>query len=278
MAESDRLLPLYSTSGPELPAEFSLGGVRIHALTEVDCVRNVVDSCRAGRGGWVITPNVDFLERSRRDPGFRAILRAASLSVPDGMPLVWAARIAGEPVRKRVAGSDLISSLCAEAAARGLSIFLLGGNEGTAEAAAAVLSERHPQLRIAGCLCPPFGFETEERELVRIKTALNATKPDLVFVGLGSPKSERLIASLQLTDRRSLSSTWWIGVGVSFRFLCGEIERAPLALQKLGLEWTHRLWKEPRRLAGRYLLRDLPFAAMLLLRALARRARRSAAA
>jgi len=277
MSNSYKLPGFSSTVGPESPPDFSIGGVGIHALTETDCVRNVVDSCQAGRGGWVITPNVDFLERSRRDPGFRAILRAASLSVPDGMPLVWAARIAGEPVRERVAGSDLISSLCAEAAARGLSIFLLGGNEGTAEAAADVLVERHPELQIAGCLCPPFGFETDERELARIKTSLTAAKPDLVFVGLGSPKSELLIASLQLTDRWSLPSTWWIGVGVSFSFLCGEIDRAPTALQKLGLEWTHRLWKEPRRLAGRYLLRDLPFATMLLLRALARRARRAAA-
>jgi N-acetylglucosaminyldiphosphoundecaprenol N-acetyl-beta-D-mannosaminyltransferase len=260
------------------PEEFSLSGVRFHALDGPRCVQHIVDSCGAGQGGWVVTPNVDFLERSDRDPGFRALLRAASVSVPDGMPLVWVARMAGMPVRERVAGSDLISSLSAAAAGRGLSVFLLGGSEGTAEAAARVLAERHPQLRIAGWMCPPFGYETDELELRRISSALGAARPDIVFVGLGSPKSELLIASLQLTHRSALSSTWWMGVGVSFSFLCGEIERAPVALQRLGLEWAHRLWKEPRRLAGRYLLRDLPYAIRLLLRTVARRAPRSAAA
>jgi len=276
MSHEDRPSRIDATSRLEPLPEYLLGGVRIHALSEDDCVRHVVESCRQGRGGWVITPNVDFLERSRRDPSFRGLLRAASLSVPDGMPLVWAARIAGDPVHERVAGSDLISSLCASAADRGLSVFLLGGNEGTADAAAKVLTDRHPGLRVAGCLCPPMGFETDDRELGRIKTALTAARPDLVFVGLGSPKSERLIASLQLTDRQTLSHTWWAGVGVSFSFLCGEIERAPVVLRRLGLEWAHRLWKEPRRLAGRYLVRDLPFAVTLLVRALARRVRRLA--
>ena len=250
---------------------YPITGVDINALTETECVYNVLDSCDGGVGGWVVTPNLDFLERSNRDPGFRAILRAATLSVPDGMPLVWAARIAGDPVRGRVAGSDLISSLCEEAAERGRSVFLLGGNEGSASAAADVLCEKYPALRIAGWQCPPFGYEHEEQELQKITNALDEAKPDLVFVGLGSPKSERLIASLHLTHRTSLSSTWWIGVGVSFSFLCGEIERAPVLLQRLGLEWTHRLIKEPRKLAGRYLARDLPFAFRLLAFAVARR-------
>lgn len=255
-------------SGEEELREVEMAGVRIHPITESECVRRVLDSCEAGRGGWVVTPNVDFLERSQRDPSFRGLLRSASLSVPDGMPLVWAARIAGEPVEERVAGSDLIWSLCAGAAAQGRSVFLLGGNEGTAEAAAAVLTERHPEIRIAGWLCPPYGFEDDERELDRIRTAIKAAKPDLVFVGLGSPKSERFIASVHLTHRRFLPSTWWAGVGVSFSFVCGEIDRAPVAFQRLGLEWLHRLYKEPRRLASRYLLRDLPFTFGLLARAL----------
>ena len=250
---------------------YPIAGVDINALNETDCVNRALDSCDDGVGGWLVTPNLDFLERSNREPGFRAILRAATLSVPDGMPLVWAARIAGDPVRGRVAGSDLISSLCAEAAERGRSVFLLGGNEGSAVAAADTLCEKYPALRIAGWQCPPFGYEHEEKELQKITAALDEAKPDLVFVGLGSPKAERLIASLHLTHRTSLYSTWWIGVGISFSFLCGEIERAPVLLQRLGLEWIHRLLKEPRRLAGRYLGRDLPFAFRLFASAIARR-------
>jgi len=264
--------PEQAATGSEAsPKTFQIAGVDIHALTEAECTNRVLDSCQAGRGGWVVTPNVDFLERSNRDPGFRAILRAATLSVPDGMPLVWAARIAGDPVRGRVAGSDLISSLCAEAAKRDTSVFLLGGNEGSAAAAADILSERHPNLRVAGWHCPPFGFEKDDKELHEISSILEATKPDLVFVGLGSPKAERLIASLLLTHRANLTSTWWIGIGVSFSFICGEIERAPRILQRLGLEWVHRLVKEPRRLAGRYLVRDLPFALWLLASSIVKR-------
>jgi exopolysaccharide biosynthesis WecB/TagA/CpsF family protein len=255
-----------------------IGGVRFDALSEAECVNHVIQAADSKRGGWIATPNVDFLERSNRDPGFRALLRTTSLSVADGKPIVWAAQIAGNPLPDRVAGSDLISSLCAGAAAHGRSIFLLGGNPGTAEAAARVLRERNPGLRVAGWLCPPFGFENDDRELSKLAATLCATEPDLVFLGLGSPKAERLIASLRLTHQRKLRSTWWVGVGVSFSFLSGEIERAPHLLQTLGLEWTHRLWKEPRRLASRYLVRDLPYALRLLASSALQRALRPFAA
>jgi N-acetylglucosaminyldiphosphoundecaprenol N-acetyl-beta-D-mannosaminyltransferase len=175
------------------------------------------------------------------------------------MPLVWAARLQRTPVPERVAGSNLISSLTADAAARGASVFLLGGSPGTAARAAQVFRSRHPALNVAGVLSPPLGFERNASELAVIRDTLVRARPDIVFVGLGFPKQERLIEWL----RPSFPRTWFMGVGASFSFVSGEIERAPRWMQDAGMEWLHRLAREPRRLIKRYILGDLPFALRL---------------
>lgn len=240
--------------------------VRIHAIDEQKCVEHILAELRAGRGGFVVTPNVDHLRRCGQDMSFAALVAEADLVVADGMPLVWASRLQGTPLPQRVAGSDLISSISAAAAGQGKSIFLLGGETGTAEAAAAVLCGRYPQLKIAGKLCPPLRFEKDEAEVQRITSQLQAAKPDIVFVALGSPKQERLIDRI----RRTMPGTWWLGVGVSFSFLCGDVRRAPLWMRTWGLEWIHRLKQEPKRLFKRYLVVGIPFACWLLLQAGAR--------
>jgi exopolysaccharide biosynthesis WecB/TagA/CpsF family protein len=177
------------------------------------------------------------------------------------MPLVWASRLQGTPLPQRVAGSDLISSLSAAAASQGRSVFLRGGDPGTAERASTILRDRYPQLRVAGTFCPPLGFEKDEAELARVAEALKKAQPDIVYVALGSPKQERLIDRL----RRVLPRAWWLGVGVSFSFLCGEVRRAPLWMRKWGLEWVHRLLQEPRRLFRRYIVVGLPYATFMLM-------------
>jgi N-acetylglucosaminyldiphosphoundecaprenol N-acetyl-beta-D-mannosaminyltransferase len=233
-------------------------------LTERGAAATIADRVDAaatgtGRGGVVVTANLDFLRRMVRDESFADLVRTAELTVADGMPLVWASRIAGHAVPERVAGSNLIDLVSAELAQRGRRVFLLGGNPGVAERAAAVLGERHPGLVIVGTRCPPVGFENDEKELAAIEAALVAARPDLVYVALGSPKQERLIARL----RGALPRAWWIGVGISFSFVAGEVPRAPRWAQRAGLEWLHRLAVEPRRLARRYLIDGLPFAARL---------------
>jgi N-acetylglucosaminyldiphosphoundecaprenol N-acetyl-beta-D-mannosaminyltransferase len=126
-------------------------------------------------------------------------------------------------------------------------------------------------LKIAGTHCPPPGFEDDEREMGALTDKLRAAQPDIVYVGLGSPKQERLIARL----RPLLPQSWWLGVGISFSFLCGQVRRAPPWMQKLGLEWLHRWIQEPGRLGRRYFLEGLPFAARLFTRALVNRLRGS---
>src|SRR4051794_13860937 len=156
----DRLAPADGHTAHRFPT-VDLRGVRVHAVTETDCVGHILSELEAGRGGMVVTPNLDHLHRCLHDLTFAALVSEADLVVADGMPLVWAARLQGTPLPQRVAGSNLISSLSGAAAANGRSIFLLGGATGTAERAADVLRGRFPSLRVVGTACPPVGFEND---------------------------------------------------------------------------------------------------------------------
>jgi N-acetylglucosaminyldiphosphoundecaprenol N-acetyl-beta-D-mannosaminyltransferase len=265
--------PIAVSVAPPLPREpkthrsslpiVTLHGVDLHAITEQTCVDYILDHLDAGQGGVVVTPNLDHLYRCVNDVSFGALVAEADLVVADGMPLVWASRVQGTPLPARVAGSDLIWSLSSAAAKRGRTIFMLGGMPGTAEAAAKILTERNPELKVVGTHCPPVGFEKSDREVALIVDALTAVKPDIIFVALGSPKQEQLIDRI----RRTLPSSWWLGVGISFSFVCGDVRRAPGWMQKTGLEWVHRLIQEPRRLFKRYVVVGVPFASRLLARA-----------
>jgi N-acetylglucosaminyldiphosphoundecaprenol N-acetyl-beta-D-mannosaminyltransferase len=223
-----------------------------------------------GHGGWIVTVNVDHLRRYGRDRELARMCAEAELRVADGVPLLWAARLCGAPFPDRVAGSDLVWLLAERAARDGRSLYLLGGEPGAAEAAARRLCERWPALRIAGCSSPRLAASPAPAEIAGVARALEAAAPDLVYVALGAPKQERWIHAL----RPRLPRAWWIGVGISLSFIGGDVARAPLWMQRSGLEWVHRLAQEPGRLARRYLAEDLPFALGLLWRsALAGRAR-----
>jgi N-acetylglucosaminyldiphosphoundecaprenol N-acetyl-beta-D-mannosaminyltransferase len=252
---------LAGRSSGKLPS-IDLHGVKLHAVTEKHCLEHILDELDAGRGGVVVTPNLDHLRRCVRDLHFGALVAEADLVVADGMPLVWASRLQRTPLPERVAGSNLISTLSAAAAGRGKTVFLLGGAEGTAQGAAEILTRRNPDLKVVGTYCPRQGFEKKPRQMAEIVQALHEANPDIVFVALGSPKQEHLIAKLKPT----LPNAWWLGVGVSFSFLTGHVKRAPLWMQKSGIEWVHRLMQEPRRLFKRYIVSGVPFAGSLLTR------------
>jgi N-acetylglucosaminyldiphosphoundecaprenol N-acetyl-beta-D-mannosaminyltransferase len=213
-----------------------------------------------GRGGWIVTPNLDILRQIVVDPDVHQLIAQASFRVADGMPLIWASRLQGTPLPERVAGSSLISTLSGGAAAQGRSVFLLGGDEGTAKGAAEELRKKFPNLVIAGTYYPEIGFDRDDHEMQRIGNEMIKSKPDIVYVALGCPKQERVISRL----KPLVPNTWWVGVGISFSFLCGQINRAPKWMQKLGIEWIHRLWQEPGRLFRRYVIHDIPFAFKLL--------------
>jgi len=244
-------------------------GLPFAATTVPLLTRHIVDEAGADRGGWVVTPNIDILRRWRLDPAFRALVADATVFTADGRPIVWASQLQGTPLPTRLTGSDLFIELMGAAAAAGLRIALIGGNEGAAEAAAARLI---PEAVAAGrvrCLCPPFGFEQQPQEMARLESLLTGWAPQIVFIGLGSPKQEKLIARLRPLAPRA----WYLGVGVSFSFVAGDVKRAPGWMQRSGLEWLHRLTQEPGRLARRYLVDGIPFAAGLLWRSATRRGR-----
>jgi N-acetylglucosaminyldiphosphoundecaprenol N-acetyl-beta-D-mannosaminyltransferase len=177
------------------------------------------------------------------------------------MPLIWASRIQGTPLPERVTGSNLIWSLTASAARRRRSIYFLGGAPGTGQKASLILASRYPGLQVAGCSDIAFPSDlTADDQISRLKADLEATAPDIIYVALGSPKQEQLIERF----RNTLPHSWWLGVGIAFSFVAGEIRRAPLWMQRAGLEWSHRLAQEPRRLARRYLVDGMPFAVRLL--------------
>ncbi len=252
----------YSRTGKRLKS-IDLHGIRLHTLSESQCIAHIMEQLGGGYGGTVVTPNLDHLRRCVKDLHFGALVAEADLVVADGMPLVWASRLQGTPLPERVAGSNLISSLTAAAAQHGRSVFLLGGAEGTAAGAAELLVKRNPGLKVVGTLCPRVGFDKNPKQMAEIAHSLTDAMPDIVYVALGSPKQEHLIAKL----RPSLPAAWWLGVGVSFSFLTGHVRRAPLWMQRGGIEWMHRLGQEPRRLFKRYILVGIPFAAQLFSKA-----------
>jgi N-acetylglucosaminyldiphosphoundecaprenol N-acetyl-beta-D-mannosaminyltransferase len=257
------------TTEPQLPPAHetaSIMGLPFQGLDQGALVRLFLEGVRAGEGGWVVTPNLDILRRFTSSRESRELILAATHRVADGQPIVWASRLAGTPLPERVPGSDLVLSMPSAAARAGLSVFLLGGNPGVATAAARRLRARCPGLQGVESYCPPFGFEDDPDELEGIKTMLRRARPALVLVGLGFPKQERLIRAL----RSELPRTWFVGVGISLSFLAEEQPRAPAVLQRLGLEWMHRLIHEPRRLFGRYVVQGVPFGLRLLGWALAR--------
>lgn len=251
------------------PEPVELMGVRFQALTQEEVIEHILTRLRQGCGGTAVTANLDHLRRAARESGYRGLMQSADLTIADGMPLVWASRLRGRALPERVAGSSLIEPLAIAAGQRGYRLFLLGGNPGTAEQTACRLQQRCPALDVGGVYCPRPGFERNRAAFARLCEAVVGAQPDLIYVALGSPKQERVIQRL----RDQLPRAWWLGVGISFSFLCGEIKRAPAPMQRMGLEWAHRLAQEPKRLTGRYVCQGVPFAARLMGHALSQRVR-----
>ena len=246
-------------------ARVEVGGVGLCPLTAAQVVAAVRD--RWEEGGTIVTANVDIVRAASRDGELAELVNGAPLVVADGMPLVWAARLAGSEIPERVTGSSLVFSLSQAAAVDGRSVFLLGGDPGVPDAAGRALQARFPGLRVAGAAAPPFGFENTAQGMAEVVHAVTAAAPDLVLVGLGFPKQERTIQRL----REALPHAWYLGCGAGIPMAAGQFRRAPGVMQRLGMEWLQRLALEPRRLARRYLLDDLPFALALLSTAVRRR-------
>jgi N-acetylglucosaminyldiphosphoundecaprenol N-acetyl-beta-D-mannosaminyltransferase len=236
-------------------------GVKIDRYSFNEVVDIIIDrAISGGKPEYVVTPNAQHIVTLQNDAHFRKIYQNAFLVVPDGVPLLWAAKLLNTPLRDRVNGTDLFEHLCAVAANKGLKIFLLGGRFGAADKAAHILQKKYPNLNIVGTYCPSYGFEIDPTELSQINQMIETTNPDILFVGLGAPKQEKWIdANYQI-----LGVPISVGIGVSFELVSGMVSRAPTWMQKAGLEWLYRLIVEPRRLWKRYIFGNAVFILLVL--------------
>lgn len=237
----------------------TIAGVRIDALDFDHVVETIVaHAARNGTPRYVVTPNAHHVVLFQEDALLREIYEHAFLVVADGVPLLWVAAFLGMHLPGRINGTDLFEALCARAAQEGLRVFLLGGREGAAAAAAARLSARHPSLEICGVHCPPLNFEKNPEECGKIAAAIDAARPHLLFVGLGAPKQEYWM----YRNCEQLEVPVSLGIGVSFELVGGIVPRAPQWMQRGGLEWFYRLCAEPGRLWKRYLVGNVLFCAL----------------
>jgi N-acetylglucosaminyldiphosphoundecaprenol N-acetyl-beta-D-mannosaminyltransferase len=228
---------------------------RVDATSYRHATGQVLDWAAAGESRYVCVATVNNLIEGCDDPGYNALMEAADLVTPDGMPLVWGLRLLGVPDASRVYGPDLTPLVCEEAARRGVPVGFYGGQDDVLDDLAASLTTRYPGLRIAYRWSPPFRPLTAEEE-ARVADDLVRSGTRVLFVGLGTPKQERWMA-----DHKGLPMVM-LGVGAAFDFLSGRKRQAPRALQGLGLEWLYRLAHEPRRLWRRYLYRNPRFVAL----------------
>jgi N-acetylglucosaminyldiphosphoundecaprenol N-acetyl-beta-D-mannosaminyltransferase len=223
----------------------------------LDEIERLIDR---GEPGYFITANLHYAMLTARQPELACVNRDARFLGADGMPLVWASRWRTRCLPERVTGADLVPALCGLAAERGYRVFLLGGAPGVGQQAAAALRQRWPNLAIVGIEAPPFRglSRAENAELV---ARIRAVRPDILLVAFGQPRGELWIAA----NYQALRVPVCVQVGASLDFLAGKVRRAPRWLQMIGLEWTYRLLREPRRLWLRYAANAL-FAACMLSR------------
>jgi N-acetylglucosaminyldiphosphoundecaprenol N-acetyl-beta-D-mannosaminyltransferase len=222
-------------------------GVHVNASSFADALDTFTEWIESGRREYVTFTGVHGVMESQRDPELVAIHNAAGFVSCDGMPLVWSCRAAGLRGAERVYGPDVMLAMSEIAAQRGFRVFLYGGKPGTPELLGSRLQERFPGLQLVGMLSPPFRALTDD-EIEIENEIINEARPDVVWVGLSTPKQERWMAE----RRPALDAPLLFGVGAAFDFHAGLVRQAPSVMQRAGLEWLFRLGCEQRRLWRRY--------------------------
>lgn len=222
-------------------------------ITMNEAVQKIEQLILNKKPSYVVTPNVDHIVKLETDKEFQEVYKEADLILTDGMPLIWISKLKKNPIKEKVSGSDLFPEVCKLAANKGYKVFLLGAAEGVAVRAAENLKEKYKGLNVVGTYSPSYGFENKEDEIKQIIEMINEVKPDVLAVGLGAPKQEKFLYNY----RNQLNVPVALAIGASIDFEAGNIERAPEWMQRIGLEWSYRLIKEPKRMFKRYLVDDM---------------------
>lgn len=236
-------------------------GVGVSAVDMNGALDEIARWIDTGEHHYVCVTGVHGVMESQSDPELMDIHNRSGMTVPDGMPMVWAGKHVGFDHMDRVSGPDLMPLVCERGVAGGWSHFFYGGAEGTPELLAAKLGERYPGMTVAGTYSPPFRPLTDVEE-TDIATMINDSGADIVWVGLSTPKQERWMSAMA----GRLDAAAVLGVGAAFDFHSGGLKRAPMWMQRSGLEWLYRMVKEPRRLARRYLTNNPRFVWQILRR------------
>jgi N-acetylglucosaminyldiphosphoundecaprenol N-acetyl-beta-D-mannosaminyltransferase len=236
-------------------------GIPVDMLT-TECVMAGMETAihEKTHGFTLCFSNVNSIVEAQRNPQFQQALRNATISVPDGMPLVWLGRLKEYPIRRRVYGPELMLGFCAVAEKKEYRHFFYGGSPGTPEKLKEVLLRKFPNLQVVGAYSPPFRSLTAEED-EQIVEMINRAAPDVVWVGLGAPKQEIWMQE----HRTRLQVPVLAGVGAAFDFFTGRVKQAPPWMRDHGLEWLYRLLQEPGRLWRRYLIGNAKFLYYLLL-------------
>lgn len=228
-------------------------GAPIDVATWRESLNRIAGWVRRKEQRVVVTCNVHSVVTSRHDRVLFDAIESADLSTADGMPVAWFLSILRRKRQERIAGPDLMWHYCGEAAGRGEKVLLFGSTRRTLDLLSDRLRRDFPGLQVVDTIAPPWGEWSDELEDALIER-INASGAQVVFVGLGCPKQE-----IWMARQRGRIAAVMVGVGAAFDFHAGTVRRAPLWMQKSGLEWTWRLWREPRRLVGRYVRTNLSF-------------------
>jgi N-acetylglucosaminyldiphosphoundecaprenol N-acetyl-beta-D-mannosaminyltransferase len=229
-------------------------GVGISATNMQEAILSTDRMLQAQGRGYICVTGVHGVIEAQSDPEFRSILNSSFISTPDGMPTVWVGRLQGFSSMRRVYGPDYMIELCKLSVERGYKHFLYGGNPGVAEMLASALTRKLPGLKIVGTYTPPFRplNAQEESDLI---AQVAESQPDVLWVGLSTPKQERFMAKYQhLLDVKLM-----VGVGAAFDIHTGRIKDAPTWMKNSGLQWLYRITQDPRRLWRRYCVNNPKF-------------------
>ncbi|WP_228111837.1 WecB/TagA/CpsF family glycosyltransferase [Zoogloea sp. 1C4] len=231
-----------------------LMGCKVDNLNMEETLGVVEGFIHAGTPHQHVVVNVDKIVKANRDPALRQIINDCDLINADGMPVVWASRLLGKPLKERVTGVDLFEALMAQAAKKGWRVYLLGAREEVVSGVARLYPARYPGLTIAGYR---NGYWKPEEE-AQVVEQIAAARADILFVAISSPKKEAFLARYQA----AMKIPFAMGVGGTFDVAVGLVKRAPVWMQNAGLEWFYRFLQEPRRMFRRYFIDDMAFVAL----------------
>ena len=245
-----------------MSGRITMMGCQIDNLSMEETLQTVEGFIQSGKPHQHVVVNVDKLVKAERDAELRRIINECALINVDGMPVVWASRLLGKPLKERVAGVDLFEALMRRSAAKGWRVYLLGAREEVVSEVKRLYEIKYPGLVVAGYR-NGYWSEAEEPGVV---AQITAARADLLFVAISSPKKEHFLGQYQ----GQMKIPFAMGVGGTFDVAVGRVKRAPVWMQKSGLEWFYRFLQEPRRMFRRYFIEDMAFFRLFLKEALRR--------